>query len=113
MKTMAAGDDDEVAVTTVPEEEETAGEETIVMQQLHSGDHDEVSLMRAVRKLDFWLLFFSFLIGAGTAVTAQNNLGQLGEAQSLTNVTVYVSLIGTMSSLGRLGGGVVSDYGVR
>ncbi|CAM6061318.1 unnamed protein product [Sphagnum tenellum] len=103
MKTMAAGDDDEVAVMKVLEEEETAGEETIVMQQLHGGDHDdesEYSLMRAVRKLDFWLLFFSFLIGAGTAVTAQNNLGQLGEAQSLTNVTVYVSLIGTMSSLG-------------
>jgi hypothetical protein len=60
--------------------------------------------------VDFWLLYFSFLIGAGTAVTAQNNLGQLGEAQSLTNVTVHVSLIGTM---GRLGGGVVSDYGVR
>jgi hypothetical protein len=116
MKMMAAGDDDEVAVMKVLEEEDTAGEETIVMQQLHGGDHDdesEFSLMRAVRKLDFWLLFFSFLIGAGTAVTAQNNLGQLGEAQSLTNVTVYVSLIGTMSSLGRLGGGVVSDYGVR
>ncbi len=90
-----------------------AAEEANNVEKEFAGHEPEMNLIQAVTKLDYWLLFLSFLIGSGTAVTAQNNLGQLGEVQGLNNVTVFVTLISTMSSLGRLGGGIVSDYGVR
>jgi hypothetical protein len=110
-------------LASVEEEEEAAAkavrslaeavEEANNVEEEFAGHEPQMNLMQAVTKLDYWLLFLSFLIGSGTAVTAQNNLGQLGEVQGLNNVTVFVTLISTMSSLGRLGGGVVSDYGVR
>ncbi|CAM6028475.1 unnamed protein product [Sphagnum balticum] len=110
-------------LASVEEEEEAAAkavrslaeavEEANNVEEEFAGHEPQMNLMQAVTKLDYWLLFLSFLIGSGTAVTAQNNLGQLGEVQGLNNVTVFVTLISTMSSLGRLGGGIVSDYGVR
>jgi MFS family permease len=110
-------------LASVEEEEEAAAkavrslaeavEEANNVEEEFAGHEPEMNLIQAVTKLEYWLLFLSFLIGSGTAVTAQNNLGQLGEAQGLNNVTVFVTLISTMSSLGRLGGGIISDYGVR
>ena len=76
-------------------------------------EEEGVNLMQAMKKADFWLLFFSFLCGMGTAMTANNNLGQLGEAQGYKTVGIFVSLISIFSSFGRLAGGAASDYYLR
>lgn len=76
-------------------------------------EEEGVSLMQASKKADFWLLFFSFLCGMGTAMTANNNLGQLGEAQGYKTVGIFVSLISIFSSFGRLAAGAASDYYLR
>lgn len=72
-----------------------------------------VTFTEALLTTDFWLLFFAFLCGMGSAITAINNLGQLGEAQGYTNASIFVSLISISNSIGRLGGGAVGDYYVR
>ena len=72
-----------------------------------------VTFTEALLTTDFWLLFFAFLCGMGSAITAINNLGQLAEAQGYSNASIFVSLISISNSIGRLGGGAVGDYYVR
>lgn len=74
---------------------------------------EDFTLQQALVKADFWLLFFTFFCGVGTGVTAINNLGQIGEAQGYSNVTIFVSLISIWNFLGRLGGGALSEHYVR
>lgn len=73
----------------------------------------DFKLKQALVKADFWLLFFSFFCGVGSGVTAINNMGQLGEAQGYSDVSIFISLIGVWNFLGRLGGGALSEFFVR
>ncbi|KAH9316721.1 hypothetical protein KI387_025348 [Taxus chinensis] len=73
----------------------------------------DFKLKQALVKADFWLLFFSFLCGVGSGVTAINNMGQLAEAQGYSDVSMFISLIGVWNFLGRLGGGALSECFVR
>jgi hypothetical protein len=70
-------------------------------------------LLDALRTIDFWLLFFSFLCGVGTGITAINNLGQIGEAQGYSDVSLFISLISIWGFFGRIGAGAISEYYVR
>eukprot|EP00249_Psilotum_nudum_P011628 c23286_g1_i1 orf=254-2155(+) len=74
---------------------------------------EDFKLRQALVKADFWLLFFTFFCGVGSALTTNNNLGQLGQAQGYKDVTIFVSLSSIWSFLGRLGGGSLSEHYVR
>ncbi|EFJ38485.1 hypothetical protein SELMODRAFT_266544 [Selaginella moellendorffii] len=74
---------------------------------------EDFNLRQSLLKADFWLLFFTFFCGVGSGVTAINNLGQIGQAQGFTDVTIFVTLLGIWNFLGRLGGGAISEKYVR
>ena len=67
----------------------------------------------ALVKADYWLLFFVYFVGVGTGVTVLNNLAQIGIAQGMEDTTNLLSLFSFFNFVGRLGGGVVSEYFVR
>lgn len=71
------------------------------------------TLSEALVTIDFWLLFFTFLCGIGTGITAINNLGQIGEAQGFTDVSLFISLISIWGFFGRIGAGAISEYYVK
>lgn len=70
---------------------------------------ENFELRQAIWKADFWLLVVSFFCGTGTALTAINNLAQMGYAQGYNNVRLFVSLLSVWSFVGRLGGGYTSE----
>jgi hypothetical protein len=74
---------------------------------------EDHTLLDALQTIDFWLLFFSFLCGVGTGITAINNLGQIGEAQGYSDVSLFISLISIWGFFGRIGAGAISEYYVR
>ncbi|KAJ7298073.1 hypothetical protein O6H91_06G061600 [Diphasiastrum complanatum] len=74
---------------------------------------EDFNLRQALVKADFWLLFFTFFFGIGSGVTAINNLGQIGEAQGYSDVSVFVAVFGIWNFLGRLAGGAISEQYIR
>ncbi|KAL5547708.1 hypothetical protein UlMin_002939 [Ulmus minor] len=74
---------------------------------------EDFSFTEAIVKADFWLLFVVFFVGVGTGVTVLNNLAQIGIAQGLDDTTILLSLFSFCNFMGRLGGGLVSEYFVR
>ncbi|KAG6554868.1 hypothetical protein Mapa_003451 [Marchantia paleacea] len=73
----------------------------------------DFTLSQALIKADFWLMFVALVCGAGTGITAIDNLGQMGEAQGFQNAHIFVSLISIWSFLGRLGAGYASEIVAR
>ncbi|MCO5585739.1 hypothetical protein L7F22_039675 [Adiantum nelumboides] len=74
---------------------------------------EDFKLKQALIKADYWLLFLTFFCGVGSAITAGDNLSQLGQAQGYTDVSIFVLLSCIWGFLGRLGGGYVSEHFVR
>eukprot|EP01018_Ginkgo_biloba_P019543 Gb_35226 [translate_table: standard] len=74
---------------------------------------EDFKLRQALVKADFWLLFTVFFCGVGSGVTVLNNLAQIGLAEGFQDVTILLSLISVCNFIGRLGGGVLSEYSVR
>ena len=74
---------------------------------------EDFKLKQALVKADFWRLFLAFFCGVGPGIVTHDNLAQIGEAQDITDVTTYVSLLSIFNFLGRLAGGFVSEYYVR
>ncbi|KAL4192351.1 hypothetical protein AMTRI_Chr06g171490 [Amborella trichopoda] len=82
-----------------------------------SGPHrgEDFTLMQALIKADFWLIFFSLLLGSGSGVSVIDNLGQMSQSLGYDNTHIFVSMISIWNFLGRVGGGyfsemVVSNY---
>jgi hypothetical protein len=71
------------------------------------------NLGEALMTIDFWLLFFTFLCGIGTGITAINNLGQIGEAQGFADVSIFISLVSIWGFFGRIGAGAISEHYVK
>ncbi|CAN1295725.1 Protein NUCLEAR FUSION DEFECTIVE 4 [Linum perenne] len=65
----------------------------------HRGE--DFTLGQALIKADFWLIFFSLLLGSGSGLTIIDNLGQLSDS------------LGIWNFLGRVGGGYISEVVVR
>lgn len=74
---------------------------------------EDFSFREALVKADFWLLFLVFFVGVGTGVAVLNNLAQIGVAQGVHDTTILMSLFSFCNFVGRLGGGVVSEYFLR
>ena len=64
--------------------------------------------MEALIKADFWLIFFSLLLGSGSGLTVIDNMGQMSD-----KTHVFVSMISIWNFLGRIGGGYFSGKIVR
>lgn len=74
---------------------------------------EDFTFREALVKADFWLLFLVFFVGVGSGVTVLNNLAQIGVAQGVQDTTILMSLFSFCNFVGRLGGGVVSEYFLR
>ncbi|PIN19408.1 hypothetical protein CDL12_07912 [Handroanthus impetiginosus] len=77
----------------------------------HRGE--DFTLMEALIKADFWLIFFSLLLGSGSGLTVIDNLGQMSESLGYDHTHVFVSMISIWNFLGRVGGGYFSEKIVR
>lgn len=80
-----------------------------------NGPHrgEDFTLSQALAKADFWIMFFSLVLGAGSGLTIINNMGQMCQSLADDNVNVYVSVISISNFLGRVGGGYFSEVIVR
>ncbi|KAI3521197.1 hypothetical protein L1887_10658 [Cichorium endivia] len=74
---------------------------------------EDFTFREAIVKADFWLLWFVYFLGVGSGVTVLNNLAQIGISLGVNDTTTLLSLFSFCNFLGRLGGGVVSEYLVR
>ncbi|OAY75650.1 Protein NUCLEAR FUSION DEFECTIVE 4 [Ananas comosus] len=74
---------------------------------------ENFTLMQASIKADFWLLFFSLLLGSGSGLTVIDNLGQMSQSLGYDNANIFVSMISIWNFLGRFGGGYLSEIVVR
>nr|GMC55673.1 protein NUCLEAR FUSION DEFECTIVE 4-like [Ipomoea batatas]GMD02692.1 protein NUCLEAR FUSION DEFECTIVE 4-like [Ipomoea batatas] len=92
-----------------------AAAEGAVRIKRRRGPHrgEDFTLMQALIKADFWIIFFSLLFGSGSGLTVIDNLGQMSESLGYENTHVFVSMISIWNFLGRVGGGFFSEIIVR
>ncbi|KAI3447949.1 hypothetical protein Pfo_004614 [Paulownia fortunei] len=74
---------------------------------------EEHTIFEALRTVDFWILFGSFLCGVGTGLAVMNNLGQMGLALGYADVSMFVSLTSIWGFFGRILSGSVSEYFIK
>ncbi|XP_047328170.1 protein NUCLEAR FUSION DEFECTIVE 4-like [Impatiens glandulifera] len=89
------------------------GEGAVVVKKRRPRRGEDFTILEAMIKADFWLLFFVFFAGVGTGVTVLNNLAQIGIAMGTHDATVLLSLFGFCNFVGRLSGGAISEHFVR
>jgi hypothetical protein len=77
----------------------------------HLGDN--FTMMQALVKADFWLIWISFLLGSGSGLTVMDNLGQMSQAVGFKDAHIFVSLVSIWNFVGRVGGGYLSEIIVR
>ncbi|ERN09847.1 hypothetical protein AMTR_s00013p00062140 [Amborella trichopoda] len=77
----------------------------------HRGE--DFTLMQALIKADFWLIFFSLLLGSGSSLTVIDYLGQLSQSLGYKNTDIFVSMISIWNFLGRVGAGYIAEVLVR
>ncbi|EHA8587646.1 protein NUCLEAR FUSION DEFECTIVE 4 [Cocos nucifera] len=74
---------------------------------------EDFTLIQALIKADFWLLFLSLLFGSGSGLTVIDNLGQMSQSLGYGETHIFVSMISIWNFLGRIGGGYISEIIVR
>lgn len=74
---------------------------------------EDFTLMQALIKADFWLLFFSLLLGSGSGLTVIDNLGQMSQSLGYEDTHIFVSMISIWNFLGRVAGGYFSEIVVK
>eukprot|EP01087_Luapelamoeba_hula_P011890 TRINITY_DN3295_c2_g3_i2.p1 TRINITY_DN3295_c2_g3~~TRINITY_DN3295_c2_g3_i2.p1 ORF type:complete len:481 (+),score=67.53 TRINITY_DN3295_c2_g3_i2:102-1544(+) len=79
--------------------------QTVAQQEL------DITGKQLALETDFWLLWFSFLIGAGTGLMMINHLGDLVLSLdgSTTDKNILVGLLSISNCVGRIGIGYLSD----
>ncbi|KAM4099237.1 hypothetical protein ACJW30_07G142000 [Castanea mollissima] len=104
------------AVTEGEDKAAVAVEEEVVVVEVKRGQPligEEHTIVEALKTIDFWVLFVSFLCGVGTGLAVQNNMGQIGLALGYTDVSIFVSLISIWGFFGRIVSGTVSEYFIK
>lgn len=94
-------------------EEENAVPAVVVVEKRPPVIGEDHTIFEAIRTLDFWILFVSFLCGVGTGLTVMNNLGQMGLALGYVDVSIFVSLTSIWGFFGRIISGSVSEYFIK
>ncbi|KAH9705398.1 Nodulin-like domain-containing protein [Citrus sinensis] len=74
---------------------------------------EDFTLLQALMKADFLLLFFSLVLASGSGLTVIDNLGQICQSLGYADTSIYVSMISIWNFLGRVGGGYFSEAIVR
>lgn len=76
---------------------------------------ENLNLLQAMGKIDFWLLFFAMSCGMGSGLATVNNISQIGSSIGYTasETATLVSLWSIWNFLGRFSAGYVSDYFLR
>uniref|UniRef100_A0A5B7A7B4 Putative transporter mch1 n=1 Tax=Davidia involucrata TaxID=16924 RepID=A0A5B7A7B4_DAVIN len=74
---------------------------------------EDHTIFEALRTVDFWILFVSFLCGVGTGLAVMNNMGQMGLALGYVDVSIFVSLTSIWGFFGRILSGLVSEYFIK
>lgn len=74
---------------------------------------EDFTMVQALRKADFLLLFFSFLLAAGAGLMVIDNVGQISQSLGYSNANIYNSMISIWNFLGRVAGGYFSEIVVR
>uniref|UniRef100_A0ACD5Y299 Uncharacterized protein n=1 Tax=Avena sativa TaxID=4498 RepID=A0ACD5Y299_AVESA len=74
---------------------------------------EDFTLLQAMIKADFWLLFFSLLLGSGSGLTVIDNLGQMSQSLGYEDSHIFVSMISIWNFLGRVAGGYFSEIIVK
>lgn len=92
-----------------------AAAEGAVRIKRRKGPHrgEDFTLTQALIKADFWLIFFSLLLGSGSGLTVIDNLGQMSQSLGYDNTHIFVSMISIWNFLGRIGGGYFSEIIAR
>ncbi|GJN14703.1 hypothetical protein PR202_gb01558 [Eleusine coracana subsp. coracana] len=66
------------------------------------GGQEEVGGLQLLKRIDFWLYFFSYLFSATLGLVFLNNLGQIAESRGLADASTLVSLSSSFGFFGRL-----------
>ncbi|OMO84123.1 Nodulin-like protein [Corchorus capsularis] len=74
---------------------------------------EDFTLLQAMLKADFWLMFISLVLASGSGLTVIDNLGQICLSLGYTNTGIFVSIISIFNFLGRVGGGYISETIIR
>ncbi|KDP22609.1 hypothetical protein JCGZ_26440 [Jatropha curcas] len=74
---------------------------------------EDFTLMQALIKADFLLMFFSLILASGSGLTVIDNLGQICESLGYEDTNIFVSMISIWNFLGRVGGGYFSEVIIR
>ncbi|KAJ9140157.1 hypothetical protein P3X46_030837 [Hevea brasiliensis] len=74
---------------------------------------EDFTLMQALIKADFLLMFFSLILASGSGLTVIDNLGQICQSLGYSNTNIFVSMISIWNFLGRVGGGYFSEVIIR
>lgn len=73
---------------------------------------ENYTILQALLSLDMWILFLGAICGIGAALTAIDNMGQIGAALGFSpvDVSTFVSLISIWNFLGRVVAGFLSEF---
>lgn len=76
---------------------------------------EDFTIPQAILSMDMWILFLSLTCGVGATLTAIDNMGQIGESQGYSKVSIstFVSLISIWNFLGRVLSGFLSEILLR
>lgn len=85
-------------------------EEAAAVEKRRPAIGEDHTIFEAMRSVDFWILFVSFLCGVGTGLAVMNNMGQMGLALGYADVSMFVSLTSIWGFFGRIGSGSLSEY---
>lgn len=74
---------------------------------------EDFTLLQALVKADFWLIFISLVLASGSGLTIIDNMGQICQSLGYTDTSIFVSMISIWNFLGRIVGGYISEGIVR
>ncbi|XP_022948188.1 protein NUCLEAR FUSION DEFECTIVE 4-like [Cucurbita moschata] len=100
----------EEATAAAVEQSTVVKEEEITEERTPPVIGEEHTIFEAMKTVDFWVLFVSFLCGVGTGLAVMNNMGQIGLALGYADVSMFVSLTSIWGFFGRILAGTISEH---
>ncbi|CAL4960698.1 unnamed protein product [Urochloa decumbens] len=96
------GADDIVAIDIPDAAAESVKEGDVADAAENMKPREEVGGLQLLRRLDFWLYFFSYMFSGTLGLVFLNNLGQIAESRLLAQTSTLVSLSSSFGFFGRL-----------